>query len=497
MADFGSPATANYTAPNGLETLGNLMSLKRKQQGLVQQQLEIQGQQQGLQGQAAQVQMTQQDARQKAAAGNFFQTFDVSKHIKDDGTLDLDSAMTSPELKATGSDAPDVIQKLVGIKNAQLSAKSTLASVNGTVRDQFRQTVGGLISDKDVQAGNETGKGKVKDAINAFTQSGGDDAARIAQAYSMPIENAPPKKLADVLKNIQLQAVSAGSQATTTAPTGPMVTGPGGDLKVVNTNPNAPQAVGSQVGQGAGQGIAPQVTGLPTGQVGVVAPGGKSVAPIPSAGPVNANPTAPQMAVATGQAKGVGERVEQAKAQANNTIQTQDALGRALHILDSGSAANTGVGFDMRKNVKNFLAGVGFDTKGADDTNSLVKNLARYEASRATAAGLGGTDAARELSHTGSPNTNIDNAALKGIVRQSLATEKAIADYASIQSKSADPQALIKNENDFRNIPNLIQGYEYGLTKSPQEANEFLEKHGLTKEDMKKTRSMIKDFGSR
>lgn len=38
MPDFGQPATPNYTAPDGLATLGNLMSLKQKQQGLVGQQ---------------------------------------------------------------------------------------------------------------------------------------------------------------------------------------------------------------------------------------------------------------------------------------------------------------------------------------------------------------------------------------------------------------------------------------------------------------------------
>lgn len=481
MADFGAPASANYNAPDGLQTLGNLMGLQSKK-------LTIQGQQQGLQGQAADVQMKQQDASQRSAAAQFFQNFDLSKHVKDDGTLDLDSALTSPELKATGDLAPDLAQKLVGIKNSQLQAKQGLVNLNATSRDQFRQNIGGLSSDPDVVAGNNTGRGKVLDEIQRFAQ-GGPDEARIAQIYAPVLQNAAPKSLGTVMKDIHLQAISAGSQAEATKPGGATVTTPGGNVGIVNTNPNAPQPVGSQVGQSVPQGIAPQLTSLPTGQVGAVAPGGRSVSPL-----AGANPTAPQMAAATGQAQAITGRVAQAQEQANSTVQTQDALNRASHILESGSAANAGASFDTRKYLKNFLAGVGIDTQGADDTNSLVKNLARYEASRATAAGLGHTDAARELAHTGSPNTAIDNKALLGIVKQSLATEKALAAYGNAQAKTNDPAEWSKNEAKFRSIPNLIQGYEYGLSKSPQEADQFLAKHGLSREDMKNTRTQIKAF---
>jgi hypothetical protein len=498
MADFGAPATANYTAPDGLATLSSLMSLKQKQQTLQSGALGIQAQEQGLQGQAADVAMRQRDNQQQGAAAQFFKSFDLSQHVKEDGTLDLDSAMTSPDFKATGSAAPEIIQHLVGIKNSQLAAKQNLASLNGELRGQFQQTVGGLSADADVKAGNNTGKGKVQDAIQQFSDSGGPDAARISQIYGPVIQNTPPNKLSSVLNNIHLQAVSAGQQAETTKPSGPMVTDPSGNLKVVNTNAYAGGPVGAQVGQTAGQGIAPQITGLPTGQVGVVAPGGRSVAPIPSAGGpgANANPTAPQMDAARGQAQAITGRVAQAQEQANSTIQTQDALTRALNIVEKGGASNPGALFQTKTSIKNFLAGVGYDTPGADDNNSLVKNLARYESSRATSAGLGHTDAARDLAHTGSPNIKVDDAALHGIVRQSLATEKAIAAYGNVTSKTTDPQALAAKEKQFRSIPNLIEGYEYGLTKSPQDANEFLQKHNISKDEMKKTRAQIKEFES-
>jgi hypothetical protein len=104
---------------------------------------------------------------------------------------------------------------------------------------------------------------------------------------------------------------------------------------------------------------------------------------------------------------------------------------------------------------------------------------------------------ARELAHNGSPNVTLDNKAALGIVNQSLATEKALASYAKVQSKTNDPQTLLKNESDFRNIPNLIEAHEYGMSRNPDEANAYLKSHGISAEQMKSSRAAIKEFDSR
>lgn len=499
MADFGSPATPNYTAPDGLATLGSLMSLKHKQQGLVQQQLDITGQESSNQSAVAKASIDTRTASEQSKLSQIpWDSFE-----KADGSYDVDTAR-KVALKVAPTTGADFAQRLNDTTRGAAETKKAFLGLSQDMQQGVRSALGSWGADPNADLDTlktqaEAAKANAPDAVRPQLSTVVDHALKILTG---------PDTITGKPKTLQ-QAKNAAVGFSRAGLSNAEVSGPGGlatpqDASIQTgartlTGTTAPALQGGAFtpATAVGNEIGPSITQLPTGQIGRVAPGGGSVAPVASAGPTNVNPTAPEMAVATGQAKGVGERVEQAKAQANNTIQTQDALGRALHILDTGAAANTGVGFDARKGIKNFLAGVGIDTKGADDTNSLVKNLARYEASRATAAGLGGTDAARELSHNGSPNTNIDNAALKGIVRQSLATEKAISAYAAIQSKSANPQALMKNENDFRNIPNLVQGYEYGLTKSPQEANEFLEKHGLSKADMKKTRGMIKDFESR
>lgn len=229
-----------------------------------------------------------------------------------------------------------------------------------------------------------------------------------------------------------------------------------------------------------------------TGQKAVVGPQGVSV--LPGA----ANTTAAQQIATKGSAAGVTDRVQQAQSAANNTTGAQDALSRAKAILESSESPDTGSGFERKKDLKNLMSSLGIDTQGADDMNTLTKNLARYEASRATQSGLGGTDAARELAHAGSPNTALDNKALLGVVRQSLATEKANAMYAGIQAKHAnDPDAMTKNEADYRQIPHLIEAHEYGMMRNKGEADEFLHKHGLDAETMAKSRQAIKEFGSR
>lgn len=506
------PVGALVQPPNpnqGLSQLSSILGIRQAQQNLQTGAINQQNAQ-------ALLQQHQQDTQQRQAAAQFFQNYDVGSHVDDDGTLDLNQALTNPGLKATGDAYPAIAQQLIGMKNAQLDAKTKLAGLNGTLRQQFYDNIGGLSNDSDVKAGNAQGAGKVMDAIDEFSKSGGPDAERVASVYKPLVQNlvagGKTGKLPEMLGNWQLQALDAAKQREQTYGT-PTTVDTGG---VIKPGVQAPAAAGGGFTP-AGTSIpkAPEPIALPTGQIGNRNPatgaislppqGGASTPATAAAAPTtggalpgpNLNPTRAQVETQQGLAKGVTERVSQAQAAANNTSQAQDALTRARTILDNPEGPDTGAGFENKKAIMNFLSSAGIDTKGADDANTLAKNLARYEAARATQAGLGGTDAARELAHNGSPNVALDNKALKGVVTQSLATEKALASYAGVQSKSQDPAVLAKNESDFRNIPNLIEGYEYGLARNPKEADEFLTRHGVTRDQMTKTRQMIKEFEAR
>lgn len=197
--------------PNqGINTLTGILGLQQARQNLETGQYNQQTAQ-------ANAQMTQQDAQQRSAGAKFFKEFDLSKHHSDDGTLDLDSALTSPEFRATGDAAPEIAKNLISFKNAQLTAKQSLAGLNGTLRDQFSSQVAGLAQDPDVKQGNQTGRGKVLDAIDQFGQVGGPDAQRVAAIYGQVLQNTPPAKMSQALQNLQLQAKSAGEQLPQTA----------------------------------------------------------------------------------------------------------------------------------------------------------------------------------------------------------------------------------------------------------------------------------------
>lgn len=487
MPDAIQPVGAMIQPPDfskGLSTLSGILGVRQQQQGLAIGQQKLQQEQ---------LQTAQQQGVQ-----SFFQTWDPSEHIADDGSTDLDSALQSKQFKAAGNAKPAIMQALLDIKNKQLGNKQALSSLNKDLVTQFGTGMGALAKDDDVVAdktdpatGVNTGRAKIDQFLTNFGKLS-PDAARIAQIYGPITQHAPPGKLATGVTAMQLQAQSASEQQAQQNPAmGTFDTGTQIVPYTANRATGIPQPTGQAINKQS-------VIATPKGPLAVSTPATGTLTPIHTAGggPELNIPTA-DVETQRNIAAGVTQRVQQAQTAANNTTQAQDALSRARAILDSPESPNTGAGFQRVQGLRNLMSTMGIDTQGASDANSLVKNLARYEAARATQAGLGGTDAARELAHNGSPNVNVDNAALRGIVTQSLATEKALSAYANIQTRTKNPDALTKNEADFRSIPNLIQGYEYGLARNPKEAEEFLSKHGLSRADMAKTRSLIKEFESR
>lgn len=198
-----------------------------------------------------------------------------------------------------------------------------------------------------------------------------------------------------------------------------------------------------------------------------------------------------QRAYQEAQATGVSGRQNVGNQLANQSPSALDALSRARAILDRGTW--TGTEFSLFKDLKNALAGVGIDTQGATDANELVKNLARYEGTRAS--GVGNTDAARSLFETGSPNTKVDAQAAKNIVTQAMGNEMAIQGYAKSVGAAKTPQEALQKEQSFRSTPNLIEGYEYSLMRSPEEAEQFMKRYGLTRQQLQGIRAQMKQQG--
>jgi hypothetical protein len=287
MADFGAPVAqnVNVNAGGGLDMLSKLLNAKQAQQNLQTGAI----QQQGLQ---AEVQQQQQTAKQRSAQASFFQDWDPTQHVGDDGTLDLNSAFADPKLrKAAGDQFPDIAQKLIQVKQGQLTAKGQLAQLNGAVLDQFGKVVGGLREDPDVRADNAAGRGKVGTAMAEFGSMGGPDAQRIASIYGGGLMHAPPGKLWNGVNALQLQAMDAATQA------GKQVQGyVSNGAELLPNNPQAaggtqappiplripPGAVYQTDANGRVFQVNPQNPGAPTligGGGAPPAPGGRSAAP--------------------------------------------------------------------------------------------------------------------------------------------------------------------------------------------------------------------------
>jgi len=468
----------------GINAYSGILGLQQQKQAL--QTGAIQQQTAGAEMQQAQqrnkeLQAAQQLAINGAKSGQY-----------DDGQGGLDRQKLADDItKVAPTYGQPIISSLLSQANEVVANKRAHQALSQEQQGQMGSTFGALATKQDLTNSDFI------DALNTLTDQNKDPQFK-RMAMSM-LTHLPPNASPQQLQQLARRwSIAATGPETATGQTNPAVStmqAPGG-LQAINTNPQAPGGIGP-IGQPMAQGVAPSIVTTPAGPLARVGGNGTSLTPLSSNAPTDLNPTRVQQAVNVGSAEGVTGRVQQAQSAANNTVQAQDALSRARTILDEPSAPNTGAGFQKVQGLKNLMSTLGIDTQGATDANSLVKNLARYEAARATQAGLGGTDAARELAHNGSPNVSVDNGALRGIVTQSLATERALAAYANVQTKTKDAGSLAKNEADFRNIPNLIQGYEYGLARSPSEAEEFLKKHGLSRAEMAKTRQLIKEFESR
>lgn len=209
------------------DTIGRITDLL----GMQRQQVALQADKTALQG-------AQQTQRQRSNLASF----DVSKIIGEDGTIDLNKVLGSGLREAAGDDFPQVLQHYMSVRQQQLGAKQALVQVNDAQRQSFGEMMGALRSDPDVAQDTEAGRQKVGQAFGQYAQMYGKDVEGVLRAYAAPIQNAPPGKLGQVLQNIQLQATSASDQASRQAP---QYANTGAELRQTNPYAQAGQAPGS------------------------------------------------------------------------------------------------------------------------------------------------------------------------------------------------------------------------------------------------------------
>jgi len=202
--DFGAPVAQNVNGPQQtIQTLSGILGIRQQQAAVGTAQ--------------AQEQQQQVQAQQATGVHNFFQNFDPTQYLGSDGTIDMNKIAKSGVLAAAGTDAPDVWQKMLQVKQMQLTNQKSVADLNQSSRETLQQQIGALRTDPDVMADNQQGRAKVAATIDNFEALGPREAI-VGQQYAPLVEHAPQGKLVDAISAWQMQAQSAAQQSATQAP---------------------------------------------------------------------------------------------------------------------------------------------------------------------------------------------------------------------------------------------------------------------------------------
>ncbi len=412
--DFGAPIanSINVNPNQAVQTLSGLLSLKQQQQALQTGAFQQQSAQ-------AQAQQEQQTARQRSGLANFMSTFDPTKHIGPDGTLDLDSVLTDPKLRQSAGDQfPDIVDKMVGIKQHQLQAKQQLANLNDSVRAQFMTTLGGLRTDPDVVQDTPQGRQKVGAAIEQFGATG-PDAARIAQIYAPMVEHAPPGKLVQGVSTAQLQAMDAAAQAGRQAPS---FADTGSALQNIN-----PQAAGGNL---TGQPPIPRqlppqiVTNPTTGGQGVVG-GPTGTNPRPIGGPAGASNSWQPYAGQQNDIRAFQQEVQGTRSAADTAPTARNINAQILRLADN---AKTGPGTEVWQHAVGALAAP-FGLSPTANYQELGKFLEKNAIQNMQSMGGPPSDARLSAAAAANGSTHFSPEALKAVTKFNDATNTALMQY--------------------------------------------------------------------
>jgi hypothetical protein len=404
-----------------------------------------------IQQQQTQLAGAQQTQRQRAALAKY----DFGQHVGEDGTVDLNSLTQDPELRAAAGDQYlDVLQHAAAAKQSQLEAKSKLFTLRGDQVASLAQTITPLLSDPDVAQDNEKGRQKVNEAWMQYGQLHGDEALPVLRTFAAPLKNAPPGKMQQALRMIQMQALDVERQREARLP---ILVNKGGSL--VNVNPDVSTAAPGEIPL-------------------TLAPGSQAVTRTDQLGNVyveyrdprgNVVGTAP-MGGEGGPARfGPGER-HTFEAQAESNFQNVDANRKAAAMapqqldqinkaLDLSKGVSTGAWAAKRAQIESGLGSLIPGYQGMDDASKL-QELDKFAERIATDASrvLGvnaRTDAERESIHKQNANIGYTPQAIQAVLQYAKAQTMAMEAKGNAQEEwlKKEGNGITKQhefETDFR-----------------------------------------------
>lgn len=497
MPDSIPAVGAEIRPPNPIQTFSNVL-------GLRQQQLAIQQQQAGVQTLQAEAAQANQKNQELTALHNFtMNAVNNSAYLNTDGTLNTQK-FERDAMSVAGTYGQAYIGQALNNANESVQNRKSLLDLSN---DQ-RKTIGGYLG--SVAADPNATKKSFLDAIeNARGVSSDPSYQRSIDGMLMNLPNIYQMNPAQQSQALRTYArnIAIATESPTASISGPSITLTPGrkplTTNITQTNPLSPMGTGN-VGKSVPIGIGTDMVTQPgTGAPNVVSGTGQAF-PI-GGNQQNQSPQTPttqtakqnwwnpapfQIEMYKQNVDAMVKRAQSGIQAANTAPQALDALDRMRAILDEGTW--TGTAFSGFKDLKNLAASIGLDTTGAQNASELVKNMARYEAARASA--VGDTDASRALVEAGSPNFKMDANAVKSVVLQSIGNERIIQSYANLMQSAPNPQVAMQREQQFRSIPHLLQMLELGELHSKPEVDEFLQRYDLSGKELAKSYQMYQQL---
>ena len=421
MADFGSPVAQNVNpVGQGMQTLSDVMNIKRQQQGL-------QIGQQTLAADTAKAQQAQQENQELQSLSSF-----TKSAVQDPGFRNSDGSLNVEKFqKGAAAAAPVYGQAYIGQATSNANAMVDNRKALLSLSNEQRKTIGNYFG--AVAANPNASREDFLDAAEQARSVSGDPSyQRSVDRMLMAAPNVrdlPTDKASQAIRQ-WARGISMETGAPATAESGPavqMVQGPNG-LVPTNVNPQAPGGI-APVGPAQKQGIAPQIVTSPvTGGQGVVG-GSQGLNPRPignsGSGTGNSGSSWQPYPGQQGDIKTYQGEVQGTRQAADNAPTARNINAQILRLADS---AKTGPGTDIWQHAVGAL-GAPFGLSPTASYQELGKFLEKNAIQNMTSMGGPPSDARLSAAAAANGSTTFSPEALKAVTKFNDATNTALMQY--------------------------------------------------------------------
>lgn len=471
MPDFGAPAVrpVQFDPAAGMQRLSDVVNLKRSQQALQSGALEIQQQQQNLGLGAANLQSAQQQMQERQLLQSAMQSGkdpDGNSIKSEDGKIDP-VAMGTFANKYMPLTGQAVQQSIIQTLDNRVKLNDSVRGLNQEYRNDLSGIVRSAIGTKQTPE-------QIGSALDAYGQKNPDATPAISRAKALVQnlnQNMPLAQRDQALQHLAMEFQPAGTTERAQAPAIGTITGPGGGMQAVQTNPNSPIPMG-KVGPEVQQGMSPQLVMDAAGNPHFVTGAG-------GGGSGNGGQGWTNRPGAEAQANAAQEMTSHFSA-LNDSAKSLPLVNSLTHTIEGlAPSAYTGVGGDKRQYLAGLARSLGVNLTGDSQTDTNLLNKAMSQLNMSSPAA---TDAARTLVEAGQPNSKMDPDAIKeaaGTVASQVKMNVAERDFLNStrfkNGGSGDAQTYQQARQWFENNadPRIWQ-YEQMRKNSPAAAKKFI-----------------------